>query len=71
MSEQVNLQEALVKKLLLAMISIWKNLMIITNSMCKVPPSFQQQGKNGWSMLVSIWAGESQRQLYSGRQCAY
>lgn len=71
MSEQVNLQEALVKKLLLAMISIWKNLMIIMNSMCKVPPSFQQQERTAGACWYRSGAGESQRQLYSGRQCAY
>lgn len=57
MSEQVNLQEALVKKAAFGNDIDLENLMIITNSMCKVPPSFQQQGKNGWSMLVSIWSG--------------
>ena len=52
MSEQVNLQEALVKKA-----AFGNDIDLEKFDDNNEPPSFQQQGKNGWSMLVSIWSG--------------
>ena len=68
MSEQVNLQEALVKK---AAFGNDIDLEKFDDNNEQHVQSTSELSAAGKERLEHVGIGESQRQLYSGRQCAY